>query len=95
MSSTVRIHKRKTTPEFFEAVRSGVKNFEVRDIDPEVGPMKVGDILVLREWDGEKYTGRIETRNVAYVLVGPYRNLIPEGVQVVGMTIPETITFNG
>lgn len=49
MSSTPRIHKRKTTPEFFEAVCSGAKNFEVRDIDPEVGPMRVGDILLLRE----------------------------------------------
>lgn len=87
------IHNRKTTPEFFEDVRTGLKTFEIRDVDPEVGPMKVDDVLVLKEWDGEKYTGRVEVRNVSYVLVGPYRDLIPEGTQIVGMTIPDTLKF--
>ncbi len=59
--------KKKAWPEFFEAVESGKKKFELRLNDFEVSE---GDILVLEEWDPEKkeYTGRSVEKKVGYVL---------------------------
>jgi hypothetical protein len=50
-------HELKTWPKYFAAVRSGQKRFEIRRNDRE---FKVGDILVLREFDPEDdaYTGQ-------------------------------------
>lgn len=60
------VHHLKTLPEFFEAIASGVKKFEVRKDDCDYG---VADILVLEEWSPEKgYTGRHERRDVDYIL---------------------------
>ena len=54
-------HDLKTWPEYFEAVVTGKKNFEIR----KGGSMSdrkflTGDTLLLREWNpkGEEYTGR-------------------------------------
>ena len=59
--------EKKCVPEYFEAVLSGKKNFELRLADWEC---REGDILVLREWDAEKkqYTGRQLEKEVTYVL---------------------------
>lgn len=62
------VHKLKTLPEYFEAVRTGIKTFEVRKNDRN---FKVGDILILLEWDGKQYTGRKEQRKVSYILNNP------------------------
>lgn len=60
-------HRLKSWPEFFEAVVAGFKNFEVRINDRD---FKAGDWLVLEEWnpEEEKYTGRMVTVGVTYVL---------------------------
>lgn len=42
------IIRKKIWPEFFEAVKSGKKRFEVRLADFKI---KEGDKLVLEEWD--------------------------------------------
>ncbi len=42
-------HTLKTFPEYFEAVLSGAKPFEVRREDDKT--FAVGDTLILREWD--------------------------------------------
>jgi hypothetical protein len=62
-------HRLKTWPEYFQAVASDEKNFEVRQNDRN---FKVGDIVVLEEYDPEKkeYTGRQELRVITYILVG-------------------------
>lgn len=58
--------KKKIWPEYFEAIKSGKKTFELRLNDFEV---KEGDILILEEWDPEKekYTGRSLEREVLSV----------------------------
>ena len=57
-------HELKTWPKYFAAVRSGQKRFEIRRNDRD---FKVGDILVLREFDPEDdaYTGQAEERHRA------------------------------
>jgi len=55
----------KIKPEYFEAVQSGIKTFECRLNDKSY---KIGDILVLREYSNDRYTGRYTIRRVSYVL---------------------------
>ena len=49
--------RKKTWPEYFEAIISGKKKYELRLNDFEV---EEGDILLLEEWDPKtkSYTGR-------------------------------------
>lgn len=49
------IHELKILPQYFEAVQSGLKTFEIRKNDRDY---KVGDTLVLKEYNNEAYTGR-------------------------------------
>ena len=51
------IHELKTLPEYFKEVVSGNKPFEVRKNDR---PFKVGDYLMLREYEPKEalYTGK-------------------------------------
>ena len=64
------VHALKIYPEYYEAVKSGKKPFEVRKNDRD---FKVGDILALNEFDpleGEKgqYTGRATFQRISYIL---------------------------
>lgn len=58
--------QKKILPEYFEAVSSGAKHYELRLNDFEISP---GDMLTLREWDQDKreYTGREIRKAVTYV----------------------------
>lgn len=60
------IIKKKTWPEYFEAVATGKKKFELRLNDFEV---REGDTLLLEEWDPKtkEYTGRKVEKKVTYV----------------------------
>ena len=59
-------HTLKVWPQFFAALDSGAKGFEVRKDDRN---FQVGDILRLREWsEASGYSGRETTRTVSYVL---------------------------
>lgn len=46
----MRIHELKITEPYFSDVAFGSKNFEIRKNDRD---FKVGDILILRKWDGK------------------------------------------
>lgn len=66
------IHTLKILPEYFEAVESNKKTFEIRKNDRG---FKVGDKLILREWQPNDdqfinpgYTGREVIRWVSYIL---------------------------
>lgn len=80
LNSTV--HELKTLPEYFNAIRNGLKNFEVRKNDRD---FKVGDFLVLKEWDGEHYTGREQIRKVKYILDNP--DYVKEGYVIMSFGI--------
>ena len=62
----MRIEK-KTWPDFFEKILSGEKQFDLRIADWN---RKVGDILVLKEWDPKtkRYTGRKVEKKVGFVI---------------------------
>ena len=62
-------HKLKTWPEYFQAVKTGAKTFEVRENDRFFA---VGDTLILNEFDGDhgRYTGESLKLTVTYVLLG-------------------------
>lgn len=63
------LHDLKIAPEWFETVKSGVKTFEVRKYDRDFKP---NDVLLLREFDGTKYTGRQLKVDVRFVLRNEY-----------------------
>lgn len=77
-------HELKTLPQFFAAVESGAKTFEIRSDDRGY---RVGDILFLREWDRESgYTGRTLRKQVSYLLREP--GLVPTGMVCMGLCEP-------
>lgn len=61
------IHALKISPEYFDAVISGEKTFEVRKNDR---PFLVGDLIALNEWDEEtqQYTRNSCLVYIDYVL---------------------------
>lgn len=59
-----KIHELKIKPVYFEAIKEGIKTFELRKDDRN---FKVGDILLLREWE-HKYSGRKIKKKVIYIL---------------------------
>ena len=61
-------HELKVWPEFWPALASGEKTFELRKDDRG---FRAGDILWLREWSkAAGYTGREMRRRVTYLLGG-------------------------
>jgi hypothetical protein len=79
-------HALKTWPDFFQAIDSGAKTFEVRRNDR--GYQK-GDVLYLREYDPSKtpslaYTGNALHVRVTYVLSGEAFG-IKDGFVVMGI----------
>lgn len=58
----------KILPEFFEDVISGRKPFEIRNTKDR--KFTVGEVLLLREWIGEEYTGRYVRVKVTYIMHG-------------------------
>ena len=85
------IIKKKIWPEYFDAVASGKKKFELRLNDFEVNE---GDILVLEEWDPktESYTGRKTEKKATYVckfkidkLFWPEEQIKEKGIQIISL----------
>ena len=57
----------KILPDYFSPVEKGVKKFEIRYNDRDYA---VGDMLILREYDGERYTGRRVAVKITYIFNG-------------------------
>lgn len=83
--------EKKILPEYFEAIESGKKTYELRLGDFEVAE---GDILLLREWNADKqeYTGREITKEVSYVrkfkideLYWPKEEILEKGLTVISI----------
>lgn len=75
-------HELKILPRWFKDVAQGLKNFEIRKNDRDY---KVGDILILKEWDGEHYTGAFVERRVGYVYYGNGEYGVNEGYCILGL----------
>lgn len=60
-------HELKILPKWFEDVKSGKKTFEIRRADRD---FKVGDTLVLKEYEKGRYTGREIERTIQYIYKG-------------------------
>ena len=85
------IINKKIWSEYFEAVASGKKKFEIRLNDFEI---KEGDTLVLEEWDpkAKSYTGRKVEKKVTYVykfhideFFFPAEHIKEKGLQVISL----------
>ena len=78
------VHELKTWPEYFQAVKYGFKNFEIRENDRDY---KMGDILELREWEPKtgQYSGDKLIKRVNYIMHGPGFGL-KKGFGVMGIT---------
>ncbi|AXU66010.1 ASCH/PUA domain-containing protein [Clostridioides difficile] len=74
------IHELKILPQYFKEVVNGNKNFEVRKNDRG---FKKGDLLVLQEFDGEKYTGLETRKEITYLLDNS--NYLQDGYVVLGI----------
>jgi len=83
--------KKKIWPEYFDAIVSGKKKYELRLNDFEVNE---GDSLILEEWDPEtkEYTGRKTEKKVTYVgkfkidnLFWPEKEIKEKGIQVISL----------
>ncbi|MBX8942005.1 DUF3850 domain-containing protein [Enterococcus faecalis] len=59
-----KIHELKILPEYFTAVASGIKRFEIRKNDRGYN---VGDILRLNEYENGKYTGNVHVVEITYI----------------------------
>ncbi len=84
--------EKKILPKYFELVKSGKKTFEVRLGDFEG---KEGDILILKEWDGKKYTGRELERIITYttntltIKFWPEEDIKKYGYTIIALGNPE------
>lgn len=76
------IHDLKIWPEYFEAVRIGLKNFEIRKNDRG---FQIGETLRLREYNPntEEFSGKSIERVITYIVEGP--PFMAEGWAVLGM----------
>jgi hypothetical protein len=63
------VHSLKTWPEYYEAMATRLKKFELRKNDRN---FQVGDFLRLQEYDPKtnQYTGRETTVEIFYILEG-------------------------
>lgn len=82
---------KKIWPEYFVAIVSGKKKFELRLNDFEI---KEGDTLLLEEWDPQtsQYTGRKIEKKVTYVLkfktdklFWPEEEIKNKGLQIISL----------
>ncbi len=83
VGETITYKPLKVWSEYFDAILSEEKTFEVRKNDRD---FKVGDILQLREWDKDKseYTGRYTSKVVKFILPGGMFG-VEEGYCVMGL----------
>lgn len=75
-------HELKILPKYFQAVWDGSKTFELRKDDRNY---QRGDILVLTEWDGEKYTGSTIYVKVTYILQNAENYGLKDGYVILGI----------
>lgn len=81
----IKTRELKTLPEYFEAVVTGRKKFEVRKNDRN---FQVDEILFLREWDALRgYSGRNQYAKVDYILNDKCGFGLKKGYVVMSITL--------
>lgn len=75
-------HRLKIWPCFFDDVASGRKPFELRYNDRD---FKVGDELLLQEWESGVYSGRETRKRVTYVLQDVQRFGLHHDAAILGL----------
>jgi hypothetical protein len=88
----VKKHELKTLTQYFQAVWSGTKTFELRKDDRD---FQRGDVLILREWDGEKYTGSALCVKVTYILQNAEKYGLKDGYVIMGIRRIEPEDWRG
>lgn len=80
-----RMHELKIIPKYFEDIKSGNKNFELRKDDRDY---KVGDLITLKEYENGKYTGR-EIKNICitYILRDAIEYGLMQGYCILGLHV--------
>lgn len=61
----MKVHELKTYPHYFQETMEGRKPFEIRLNDRH---FQVGDIVILKEWDNIRHTGRELRGTIQYIL---------------------------
>lgn len=75
-------HELKVLSEYYWKIPCEKKTFELRKDDRDY---KVGDILDLKEWDGEKFTGHHVRREITYILRNCKQYGLEDGYCIIGM----------
>lgn len=60
-----KVHELKTQPKYFNQTLKGNKPFEIRINDRKY---KVGDTIILKEWEGTSFSGRELHGKITYIL---------------------------
>lgn len=79
-----RIHEVKILQEYYDAVDKGLKTWEYRFNDRNYTE---GDILILKEWNGDKFTGRRLMVQIAYILRDFFA--LPDGWVIMSIKKPK------
>lgn len=89
---TKSVHLLKITPEYFLAVYQGKKKFEARVNDRDY---RAGDELILQEYvqQTKRYTGRLFSVTVTYVLEGGQFGILP-GYVIMGIELITGVELN-
>lgn len=61
----MKIVEKKILPKYFEEIIKGNKKFEIRKDEDN---LEVGDLIILKEYMNEKYTGREYQVKIKYIL---------------------------
>ena len=75
-------HELKILPQFYNGIASHKKTFEIRKDDRDY---QEGDRIVLREFDGQEYTGRKTRRVITYVLRDAKKYGLADGFCILGI----------
>lgn len=78
------VHEMKLLEQYFDDVVNGDKPFELRKDDRNI---QVDDEIILKEWNGEHYTGRWAKANVTYVLRDCPQYGLMDGYCIIGIQI--------
>lgn len=79
----MQIHELKINPKYFDDVKSGRKRFEIRKDDRDY---KVGDLIILKEYENGHYTGReIKCLTIRYILRDAAEYGLMDGYCILGL----------